>query len=51
MAHKATKIAIEKAKASGVSAVGANGTYYTGMLSYYSEMAAAEDLVTIIASN
>ncbi|KAK7894660.1 hypothetical protein LTR67_005399 [Exophiala xenobiotica] len=51
VAHKATKIAIEKAKASGVSAVGASGTYYTGMLSYYAEMAAAEDLVTIIASN
>ncbi|KIW35695.1 uncharacterized protein PV07_02379 [Cladophialophora immunda] len=51
VAHKATKVAIEKAKACGVSAVGANNTYYTGMLSYYAEMAAAEDLVTIIASN
>ncbi|KAI1612669.1 Malate/L-lactate dehydrogenase [Exophiala viscosa] len=51
VAHKATSIAIEKAKASGVAAVSANGTYYTGMLSYYAEMAAAEDLVTIIASN
>ncbi|KIW10290.1 hypothetical protein PV08_11252 [Exophiala spinifera] len=51
VAHKATQLAIEKAKASGVSAVGANGTYYTGMLSYYAEMAAAEDLVTVIASN
>lgn len=51
VAHKATKLAIQKAKGSGVSAVGANGTYYTGMLSYYAEMAAAEDLVTIIASN
>lgn len=51
VAHKATKIAIEKAKSSGVSAVGAHNTYYTGMLSYFAEMAAAEDLITIIASN
>ena len=51
VAHKATTIAIEKAKSSGISAIGANNTYYTGMLSYYAEMAAAEDLVTIIASN
>lgn len=51
VAHKATSMAIKKAKASGVAAVAANNTYYTGMLSYYAEMAAAEDLVTIIASN
>ncbi len=51
VAHKATKLAIDKAKSSGVSAVGAHNTYYTGMLSYYAEMAAAEDLITIIASN
>jgi LDH2 family malate/lactate/ureidoglycolate dehydrogenase len=51
VAHEATKVAIAKAKASGVSAVGAHNTYYTGMLSYYAEMAAAADLVTIIASN
>jgi delta1-piperideine-2-carboxylate reductase len=31
--------------------VGANNTWYTGMLSYYSEMAAARELVSIIASN
>ncbi|KAJ9608609.1 hypothetical protein H2200_006380 [Cladophialophora chaetospira] len=51
VAHKATKVAIEKAKSSGVSAVGAHNTYYTGMLSYFAEMAAAKDLITIIASN
>lgn len=28
---EATKLAIEKCKASGVSVVGANGTWYTGM--------------------
>lgn len=51
IAYKATEMAIQKAKTMGVAAVGANNTYYTGMLSYYAEMAAAEDLVTIIASN
>jgi len=51
VAYKATQLAIQKAKAMGVAAVGANNTFYTGMLSYYAEMAAAEDLVTIIASN
>ena len=51
VAHEATRLAIEKAKKNGVSAVGANGTWYTGMLSYYAEMAAAEDLVAVISSN
>jgi LDH2 family malate/lactate/ureidoglycolate dehydrogenase len=31
--------------------VGASDTWYTGMLSYYAEMAAARGLVTMIASN
>ncbi|ETI28732.1 hypothetical protein G647_01183 [Cladophialophora carrionii CBS 160.54] len=51
VAHEATRVAIAKAKAEGIAAVGAHNTYYTGMLSYYAEMAAAADLVTIIASN
>lgn len=51
VAYKATRVAIEKAKAVGVAVVGASNTWYTGMLSYYAEMAAAEDLVTVIASN
>ena len=49
--HRATTIAIDKAKASGIAVVGANETWYTGMLSYFAEMAAAEDLVTMSASN
>ena len=49
--YEATALAIKKCKEVGVAVVGANGTYYTGMLSYYAEMAAAEDLVTIIASH
>lgn len=51
VAHRATSIAIEKAEAAGIAVVGANETWYTGMLSYYAEMAAGRGLVTMIASN
>lgn len=49
--QRATDIAIEKAKTYGLSAVGLVDTWYTGMLSYFAEQAAADDLVTMIASN
>lgn len=51
VAHRATSIAMEKAEAAGIAVVGANETWYTGMLSYYAEMAAARGLVSMIASN
>jgi delta1-piperideine-2-carboxylate reductase len=51
VAHRATTIAIEKAEAAGIAVVGANNTWYTGMLSYYAEMTAAHRLVSFIASN
>ena len=51
VAHRATTVAIEKAEAAGLAVVGANDTWYTGMLSYYAEMAADRGLVTMIASN
>jgi LDH2 family malate/lactate/ureidoglycolate dehydrogenase len=51
VAHRATRMAIDKAKASGLAAVAAHNTWYTGMLSYYAEMAAAQGLVSMIASN
>ncbi len=51
VAHRATTLAIEKAQAAGIAVVGANDTWYTGMLSYYAEMAAAQGLVSVIASN
>lgn len=51
VAHQATRIAMQKAEKVGVAVVGVNNTYYTGMLSYYAEMAAAKDLVAVIASN
>ena len=51
VAHRAMQLAIEKASASGIAIVGAKNTWYTGMLSYYAEMAAARGLVSLIASN
>lgn len=51
VANKATEMAIGKAEVSGLAMVGADETWYTGMLSVYAEMAAAKGLVTMIASN
>lgn len=51
VAWKAMELAIERAKAHGIAVVGANSTWYTGMLSYYAERIAAHDLVSMIASN
>jgi LDH2 family malate/lactate/ureidoglycolate dehydrogenase len=51
VAHRATSLAIAKAEAAGVAVVGASDTWYTGMLSYYAEMAAERGLVSAIASN
>jgi LDH2 family malate/lactate/ureidoglycolate dehydrogenase len=51
VAHQATTIAIEKAETAGIAVVGAGDTWYTGMLSYYAEMAATRGLVSMIASN
>jgi LDH2 family malate/lactate/ureidoglycolate dehydrogenase len=51
VAHRATTIAIAKAEAAGIAVAGASNTWYTGMLSYYAEMAAGRGLVSVIASN
>lgn len=51
VAHQATEEAIQKAKQTGVGIVGVNNTWMTGMLAYYAEIAAKQDLVTIIVSN
>jgi LDH2 family malate/lactate/ureidoglycolate dehydrogenase len=51
VAHRATTLAIEKAEAAGIAVVGASDTWYTGMLSYYAEMAASRGLVSVLASN
>ena len=49
--HRAMSIAIDKARDGGIAVVGANDTWYTGMLSYYAEKAAKADLVSLIASH
>jgi LDH2 family malate/lactate/ureidoglycolate dehydrogenase len=51
VARQATELAIAKARASGIAAVAAHNTWYTGMLSYYAERAVAQGLVAMIASN
>jgi delta1-piperideine-2-carboxylate reductase len=51
VAHRAMMLAIAKARQQGIAVVGANNTWYTGMLSYYAEMATRQDLVSMIASN
>lgn len=51
VAHKATEIAIAKCHETGLAMVGGDETWYTGMLSYFAEMAAAEGMATVIASN
>ncbi|KAF2098090.1 malate/L-lactate dehydrogenase [Rhizodiscina lignyota] len=51
VALAATEMAIKKAKNCGVSVVCANGTWYTGMLSYYAELACKENLVVVITSH
>jgi len=51
VAWKAMELAIERAKLHGVAIIGANSTWYTGMLSYYAERIARHDLVSMIASN
>ncbi|KAL4881807.1 Malate/L-lactate dehydrogenase [Aspergillus karnatakaensis] len=47
----ATELVIAKAKECGIAIVAANNTWTTGMLAYYAERAAKEDLVTIITAN
>lgn len=51
VAQQAVEIALDKAADVGLAVVGANNTWYTGMLSYYAEMITAKGLVAMIASN
>lgn len=50
-AHRATELAIKKAKMSGVAVAGVNNFWYSGNLAYYAEMATKQDLVCILVSN
>jgi LDH2 family malate/lactate/ureidoglycolate dehydrogenase len=45
------ELALDKVRAHGIAMVAAHNTWYTGMLSYYAEMAVAEGKVAMIASN
>ena len=49
--RRAMELALSKVRAHGIAMVAAHNTWYTGMLSYYAEMAVAEDKVAMIASN
>ena len=49
--HRAAELAIERARTSGIGIVGANDTWFTGMFSYYMEMATREDLVGMAIGN
>lgn len=51
VAWKAMEVAIARAASHGIAIVGANSTWYTGMLSYYAERIAAAGFVSMIASN
>ena len=51
VAHRATSMAIEKAKKTGIAIVGANNTWYTGLFAYYMEMAARAGLVAFAVGN
>ncbi len=47
LGHRATTLAIEKAKTAGIGVVGGFRSWYTGMYSYYMEMATRENLVAM----
>lgn len=49
--HRAVDIAIEKAETTGLSAVGAYNSYYSGRSGYYTERAARRGLIAIHASS
>ena len=51
VARHASDLCIEKASEHGMAVVGARDTWHTGMLSFFAEMAAKRDLVSMIASN
>lgn len=51
VAQRATEIAIDKARAHGMSVVAATDTWYTGMYSWYLEQITAAGLVGMIAGN
>ncbi len=51
VAHRATEIAIAKARETGIAVVGASKTWYTGMFSYYLEMVTQAGFAGMIAGS
>lgn len=51
VAKEAMEIAVKKAKANGVSAVGIRHIYHIGRLGYYSMMAAEQDMIGVVMCN
>lgn len=51
VAHRAVSLGIKKAKASGIAAIGASNTWYSGMYAHYLEMATKEGLVAMAAGS
>ncbi|MES2261773.1 MAG: Ldh family oxidoreductase [Pseudomonadota bacterium] len=51
VARRATDLAIEKAKTTGIAVVGAHETWYTGMFSYYLEMVTKAGFAGMIAGS
>jgi delta1-piperideine-2-carboxylate reductase len=49
--QRSTDLAIAKANSAGIGIVGADDTWYTGMLSYFAEQITASGFVAVIASN
>ena len=51
VAHRATEIALEKARSTGLAVVGGFETWYTGMFSYYLERVTAAGFAGMIAGS
>ncbi|WP_250514622.1 Ldh family oxidoreductase [Caballeronia sp. INDeC2] len=51
VAHRATEIALKKARATGIAVVTANQTWYTGMFSYYLEKITAAGFMGLVAGS
>ena len=51
VAHAATRLAIDKARTTGMALVGANNTWYTGLFAYYMEMVTQAGFVGMAVGN
>ena len=51
VAHAATRLAIDKARATGMALVGANNTWYTGLFAYYMEIVTQAGFVGMAVGN